>query len=80
MSSVIGSTGKFGVSMDCSQRTELRRKYLNMNAMRIANPHNTLDVKPHFNQDMHTRDYGSNGAKEFYFAKGLNAGAYKLAF
>ena len=80
MSTIIGSTGKFGVSMDCSQRTEIRRKYLNMNAMRLANPDNTPTLKPHFNQDMRTRDYSNNGAKEFYFQRGLNAGAYKLAF
>jgi len=57
--------------MDYSQMLEIRRKYLNSNAMRQRNPSNNPAVKPHFNQDKFVREPGSNGAVDYYFTRGL---------
>jgi hypothetical protein len=67
----INSNGKFGTSMDYSQLLEIRRKYIGVNAMTIANPDNLPTIKPHFNQDKFLRDPKTNGAVDFYFTRGL---------
>jgi len=68
----VNSDGKFGRSMDYSQLLEIRRKYIGVNSMRIANPKNLPTIKPHFNQDKFVREPGSNGAVDFYFTRGLS--------
>jgi len=70
MSTIIGSTGKFGTSMDYSQLLEIRRKYLNVNKMKNVNPTNTPTIKPYFNQDRLTSG-SNNGSSEFYNQRGL---------
>jgi hypothetical protein len=67
----INSNGKFGTSMDYSQLLEIRRKYIGVNAMTIANPGNDPNIKPHFNQDKFLREPKTNGAVDFYFTRGL---------
>jgi hypothetical protein len=63
--------GRIGRSMDYSQMLEIRRKYLNTNAMKQSNPSNNPAIKPHFNQDKFVREPGSNGAVDYYFTRGL---------
>jgi hypothetical protein len=65
------SNGKFGTSMDYSQLLEIRRKYIGVNEMRVANPTNDPGIKPHFNQDKLVRDFRTSGAVDFYFTRGL---------
>jgi len=67
----VGSSGKFGTSMDYSQLLEIRRKYIGVNAMRQVNETNNPAIKPHFNQDKFTREGRTNGAVDFYFTRGL---------
>lgn len=69
----VGSTGKFGTSMDYSQLLEIRRKYANVRLMRTVNPTNNTDIKPHFNQDKFVREGRTNGAVDFYFTRGLSS-------
>ena len=70
MSSVIGSTGKFGTSMDCSQRMEILRRSKNVTRMHVDNPTNTPTIKPHFNQGSKNAA-SDNGSSEFYHQRGL---------
>jgi hypothetical protein len=63
--------GRVGTSMDYSQLLEVRRKYIGVNAMRVANPTNSAERKPRFNQDKFTREPSTNGAVDFYFTRGL---------
>jgi hypothetical protein len=65
------SNGKFGTSMDYSQLLEIRRKYVGVNEMRVTNPRNNPEIKPHFNQDKLVREFRTNGAVDFYFTRGL---------
>ena len=67
----INSNGKFGTSMDYSQLLEIRRKYIGVNHMYINNPKNSVNIKPHFNQDKFLREPSTNGAVDFYFTRGL---------
>jgi len=69
MSTLIGSTGKFGTSMDCSQRMELRRKFLEVRIMTAVNPNNNKTIKPFFNQDKLSRE--AHAERPFYFQRGL---------
>ena len=57
--------------MDYSQLLEIRRKYLGVNNMRLENPGNSPEIKPHFNQDKFTREGRTNGSVDFYFTRGL---------
>ena len=65
MASLIGSNGKFGTSMDCSQRLEILRKLKGANIMKQVNPNNRSTIKPYFNQDKHLRESG-NGSSDYY--------------
>lgn len=66
----VGSSGKFGTSMDYSQFLEIRRKYVGVIDMTRKNPTNTPTIKPYFNQDKKLRGT-TNGAVDFYFTRGL---------
>ena len=68
----VGSSGKFGTSMDYSQLLELKRKHRVMNAIRLANPTNVPTIKPRLNQDKFTREPATNGVTDFYFSRGLS--------
>ena len=78
MSSVVGSTGKFGTSLDYSQMLDIRRKMLGVNYNRVVNNANIPNIKPHFNQDKFTSG-SDNGSSEFYHQRGLYSVA-SLAF
>ena len=67
----VNSNGKFGTSMDYSQLLEIRRKYIGVRMMTINNPNNSPNAKPRFNQDKFNREPATNGAVDFYFARGL---------
>ena len=62
---------KGGRTMPYSQFLEIRRKYVGVNAMTQSNPGNSPNIKPHFNQDKFLREPLTNGAVDFYFARGL---------
>lgn len=68
----VNSNGKFGTSMDSSQLIEIRRKYASVRMMINNNPDNSPNAKPRFNQDKFNREPATNGAADFYFARGLN--------
>jgi hypothetical protein len=68
----VNSNGKFGTSMDSSQLIEIRRKYAGVRMMTINNSTNSPNAKPRFNQDKFNREPATNGATDFYFARGLN--------
>jgi hypothetical protein len=70
MSSVIGSTGKFGTSMDCSQRLDILRRSKIVGRMHNDNPYNRVTIKPHFNQD-NKNSASDNGSSDFYSQRGL---------
>ena len=53
----VSSVGKFGTSMDYSQLLEIRRKYVNVNRMYVDNRTNSVNIKPHFNQDKFNREF-----------------------
>jgi hypothetical protein len=57
--------------MDYSQLLEIRRKYIGVNMMTHSNPTNSVEIKPHFNQDKFSREGQTNGAVDFYFTRGL---------
>ena len=67
----VSSVGKFGTSMDYSQLLDIRRKYVNVNKMNFDNPYNSVNIKPHFNQDKFNREPSSNGSSEFTSQRGL---------
>jgi hypothetical protein len=66
-----GIGGRVGRSMDYSQLLEIRRKYIGVHMMRTNNPTNSPNAKPRFNQDKFNREPATNGAVDFYFARGL---------
>lgn len=68
----INSNGKFGTSMDSSQLMEIRRKYAGVRMMTNNNPINSPNAKHRFNQNKFNRESATNGAADFYFARGLN--------
>ena len=68
----VNSNGKFGTSMDSSQLIEIRRKYASVRMMINNNPNNSPNAKPRFNQDKFNREGHTNGAADFYFARGLS--------
>ena len=67
-----GINGRIGRSMDCSQLSEIRRKYVNTYKMVLDNPRNSPTIKPFFGQDKKSREPHSNGSVDFYFTRGLN--------
>lgn len=68
----VDSNGKTGRSMDYSQFLEIRRKYVGVQAMTVANPGNIAEIKPRFNQDKFNREPSTNGSVDYYFTRGLN--------
>lgn len=68
----VDSSSKTGRSMDYSQFLEIRRKYVGVQAMTVANPGNIADIKPRFNQDKFNREPSTNGSVDYYFTRGLN--------
>jgi hypothetical protein len=67
-----GIGGRVGRSMDSSQLIEIRRKYVGVHLMTNNNPTNGPNGRPRFNQDKFNREPATNGAVDFYFARGLN--------
>jgi hypothetical protein len=67
-----------GRSMDCSQVSEIRRKYVNTRVMTVNNPSNSQNLKPRFNQDKFNREPSTNGSVDFYSTRGLSNLFYRI--
>jgi hypothetical protein len=67
-----------GRSMDCSQVSEIRRKYVNTLVMRNNNASNIPGAGPKFNQDKFNREPATNGSVDFYSTRGLSNLFYRI--
>jgi hypothetical protein len=67
----VGTSGKFGTSMDTSQLTELRRKYRTIQMQNSKSKPGDQSVKPIFNSNKVIGGDSQNGSSTYYNEKGL---------
>jgi hypothetical protein len=72
MPTTIGSSGKFGTSMDYSQMLEIKRRYKTVQRQNTKNPKGDQTKHPAFNKDQVGGGGFDNGAIDYYRVKGLS--------
>jgi hypothetical protein len=72
MPTVVGSSGKFGTSMDYSQMLEMKRRYKTVQRQNTKPVKGDQTAKPAFNKDQVGGGQTSNGAMDYYVVKGLS--------
>jgi len=72
MPTVLGSSGKFGTSMDYSQFLEIKRKSKTVQRQNTKTPEGDQIQKPAFNKDRVGGGQTDNGAVDYYMVKGLS--------
>ncbi len=71
MPTVLGSSGKFGTSMDYSQLLEIKRRYKTVQRQNTKTPKGDQRQFPAFNKDQVGGGGFDNGAVDYYSVKGL---------
>ena len=72
MPTVLGSSGKFGTSMDYSQLLEIKRRYKTVQRQNAKTPKGDQTQFPAFNKDQVGGGGFDNGAIDYYRIKGLS--------
>ena len=72
MPTTVGSSGKFGTSMDYSQMLEIKRRYKTVQRQNTKVPKGDQTKFPAFNKDQVGGGGFDNGAVDYYGVRGLS--------